>query len=134
MGLFVCLFVWTFAQRNTGGFHRNTCQTQHCVNNKTNDKVLFKKLSDATCAATARIFLLWWSCNYTRACREPQAAPVLMHRFCQQEPFHRPGPFSTSGPSQVAACCTVGPGLVLMHSSMRPPAFSCCINMNEGAA
>lgn len=39
----------------------------------------FKKPSDILCAATARIFPLLWSCNYTRACREPRAAPVLLH-------------------------------------------------------
>lgn len=42
--------------------------------------------------------------------------------FCQQEPFHQPGPFGTSGPSQAAACCTAGPGLVLVHSTLLYPA------------
>lgn len=74
-------------------------------------------------------FLLLWSCNYTRACREPQAAPVWLHVLPA-------GAVPPAGPVRHlrAACCTIRPGLVLVHSSTRPPALSCCINMNEGAA
>lgn len=59
--------------------------------------------------------------------------------FCQQEPFHLPGSFSTSSPSPVTACWTclcksdrVRTGRMLVQSRARPPALSCCIDMNEG--
>lgn len=69
-----------------------------------------------------------------RSCGQP-----CFCTFCQQEPFHLPGSFSTSSPSPASACWTclwksdrVRTGRMLVQSRARPPALSCCVNMNEG--